>query len=266
MLQRLNKFEQKELTTSDIETAFRQMKKMGYMFRRERVWLAGEDTKKEGKVIPDLDAFKPEYLSLGLSRILIEFIDRRYSVIMHVDITSDNVSCEFDRRNFHEVNETVYTEFFRQDRSPLALFYGEENTSSYDMEIILPEPLCKELLLEYGIVEEDQLLLCRLAAQKKFQDWFESKYFTSNCEAHSRGDRENYEQEIQKRFAEARRIARRLKYRLVKYGTVKGKQIEVFCNRQNNRALLLLRKGEKSDIRFVDRFMNITAILKEDEE
>lgn len=245
------------------EGVFSELKDIGYEYRREQIWVAGAEEKAKNEVIKRMDGFNPEYIDLGLAEILMEFVKPETGEQIYIQIEPDTE--DYFMRNGRSEERTGWgEEYFRQDRSAVASFYGEEKEewkeAFYEEEIILPEPICLELLEKYDLIQTDGMKLCHLAGQKEFQEWFELKCFEGIAFINEKND-EEARQEALSELARARRVARGLKYSLVETREENGRKTEIYANDERDKAICLMDDGNVADIRFVDRFMDINKAL-----
>ena len=243
-----------------VEDFLQKLKEMGYRYRREQVWVAGNKEKENGEVIKEMPGFDAEYLARGVSKILMEFVNSTEGERAYIEIEPQEQTCYISNGIGEGNYELLQTTYFREDRSSIALFYGEEKTSEYEEEIIIPEPVCLELLKKYELITEEQIYLCYLSAQREFQDWFEQKYFVLNMGDAVEADPE-FRQEQMERLAKARRIVRRLKYQLIETCEIGNKTMEIYANEYRDRAIYLIDNGYLGIIKLVDKYMNVNESL-----
>lgn len=245
------------------EGVFSELKDIGYEYRREQIWAAEAEGKAKDEVIKRMEGFNPEYIDLGLAEILMEFVKPETGEQIYIQIEPDTEDY-FMRNGKREERTGLGEEYFRQDRSAVASFYGdikeEWKEAFYEEEIILQEPICLELLEKYDLIQTDQIKWCHLAGQKEFQEWFELKYFELASSLYEKTDDEARQEELAG-VARARRIARGMKYTLVENREEAGRKTEIYANEQRDRAICLMDDGNKTDIRFVDKYMDINKAL-----
>ncbi|MBQ7766335.1 MAG: hypothetical protein IJ397_05805 [Lachnospiraceae bacterium] len=194
---------------------FGEIKEKGYMYRREQVWLAEDESREKEEVIKGVSGLNSKFLKCGLSGVLIEFANSQTGENLCIEIEPERMQYYISNGANGGRCKKMHTDFFRQDRSPLAIFYGEKKTSPFEEEIILPEPICLKLLKMNDLIEKDQIDLSYLSGQKAFQEWFGQKYF-SVSDLERLNDEKSFRREELERMARARRIARRLRYSIVK--------------------------------------------------
>lgn len=236
------------------------LKQEGYMYRREQIWKAVHEELLDKKYIKQMEGLCSEYIEQKLARILMEFVNDLTGECAYIEIEPENFKHYICNRNCEENDMRLQTEFFRDDRSPLACFYQEEYFFTCETEIIMPEPICLELLKKYNLIQEDQIMICRLAGQSEFQEWFELKHFTGGSLPSDEEGTELRPVQLE-RMARARRIARRLRYSLAERCEAGGRIIEIYTNEQRNRAIFIMDNGKEVDIRFVDKYMNVNKAL-----
>ncbi len=243
-----------------IEYVLSKLKQDGYMYRREQIWKAVNEELLAEKYIKHMEGFCSEYIERKISRILIEFVNAQTGECAYIDMESKKIQYYVCNGNCEDNNKRLHTEYFRDDRSPLACFYEEEDFFTYETEIIMPEPICLELLKKYNLILEDQIKICHLAGQSEFQEWFELKHFTGGSLPSDEEGTELRPVQLE-RMARARRIARRLRYSLTERCEAGGRTIEIYTNEQRDRAIFIMDNGKEVDIRYVDKYMNVNEAL-----
>ncbi len=236
------------------------LKQEGYMYRREQIWKAVDEELLEKKYIKQIKGFCSEYIGHRLSRILMEFVNDQTGECAYIDMESGKLQYYVCNGICENNNMKLHTEYFREDRSPLAVFYEDENPFTFETEIIMPEPICLELLKKYNLILEDQIKICHLAGQSEFQEWFELKHFTGGSLPSDEEGTELRPVQLE-RMARARRIARRLRYLLTEKCEIGGRTIEIYANEQGDRAIFIMDNGKEVDIRYADKYMNVNEAL-----
>ncbi len=236
------------------------LKQDGYLYRREQLWKAVNEELLEKRYINQKEGFHSGYLEQKLSRILMEFVNDQTGECAYIDIESGKLQYYVCNGICGNNNMKLHTEYYRDDRSPLAVFYEDENLYTCEAEIIMPEPICLELLKKYNLIQEDQIKICYLAGQSEFQEWFELKHFIGGSLPSDEEGTELRPVQLE-RMARARRIARRLRYSLTEKCEIGGRTIEIYANKQGDRAIFIMDNGKEVDIRYADKYMNVNEAL-----
>lgn len=258
-----------ELTDENLNIILDNLSKDGYLFRRERNYLALSEQcafiEEQTKTIDAEIGIPAEYAKYGLNFIVMEFVNPFTKERKDLLVTPEEIRIDVD--NAEESCTAMYTSWFRLDQLGSSLYYvdqDEENLTESPTEIVFPDPVFLPLLEKYHLICSDQILICRLMGNKENQSLFfdfDLPTYTI-CNEDEEQNPEIPEQEKQK-AGRIRRIARSLRYELLEAPDDKRySKLEMYVNKERNRAICLVERNGVYSAKYIDEFMDVREALR----
>ena len=253
-------------TSANLDYVFAKLHEEGYMYRRERTYQTVPDIDAliEEQTIP-IDAeigISPEYAKYGLNQIEMEFVNpitrERKELIL------DPVEIKIGRNNALCSSSGIYTTWFRLDQGACPLCYEEnvEKGSPIDeVEIVLRNPVFLTLLEKYELITMDQLRICNLMGSEELRNLF-FDFCTYMPDDDEEGPSSEISEDEMRKAARVRRIAKSLRYeRVEEQGNNPHSKVEIYANKDRNKAIYLIEKGGVYYAKYLDEFMDVSQAL-----